>query len=208
MMKEDVSVSLNDKVKRTARSKKVSPTCIELSKPYEIAIWMVNETALTFDQIGRFCKLHPMHVSAIADGTLGKNLIGCSPVGKYITQQEIKRCESDPTAQLVLMSQVVSALNIKPPKRRKYVSVVQRRSKPDAILWLINFHSLLSDRQIGKLVGSTVETVASIRNGTHRSMSSLLPKDPVLLGLCTQQKLDEAVRKARAAMNKENVEEN
>lgn len=203
MIKSDVPLS--NKVSQSGRVKGGFAS-VELSKPYEAAIWLVNKTALTFDQIAQFCKLHPMDVNAIADGTLGKNLIGCSPVGKYITQQEVQRCEQDCSARLEPMDHVLSALDVKLPKRRKYVSLIQRRSKPDAVLWLVNFHPSLLDRQIGNLVGSTIETVSSIRSGTHRNMASFLPKDPVLLGLCTQEKLDDAVSKAYMRTSKEKSE--
>lgn len=165
--------------------------------PVATAVWLIDNTTLTFKQIADFCGLHELEVQGIADGTVGAHIVGVDPVASgELTWEEIRRCEADPEARLQL-----SADAIIPPARTKgprYTPVSKRQDKPDAIAWLIKHHPELSDAQICRLVGTTRPTIQAIRNKTHRQMAQIQPRDPVQLGLCRQNELDEAVAEARA----------
>ncbi|RMF69604.1 MAG: DUF1013 domain-containing protein [Alphaproteobacteria bacterium] len=165
--------------------------------PVATAVWLIDNTTLTFKQIADFCGLHELEVQGIADGTVGAHIVGVDPVASgELTWEEIRRCEADPEARLQL-----SADAIIPPARTKgarYTPVSKRQDKPDAIAWLIKHHPELSDAQICRLVGTTRPTIQAIRNKTHRQMSQIQPRDPVQLGLCRQDELDQAVAEARA----------
>ncbi len=163
--------------------------------PMATAVWLIDNTTLTFRQIARFCGLHELEVQGIADGTVGQSIVGIDPTANgQLTWEEIRRCEADPDAELQL------APDAKPmPTRTKgprYTPVSKRQDKPDAIAWLLRHHPELSDAQISRLVGTTKPTIQSIRERTHWNMANIRPLDPVALGLCKQQELDEAVQKA------------
>jgi hypothetical protein len=180
--------------------------------PKATAVWLVENTALTFDQIAEFCGLHPLEVKGIADGEVAQGIVGLDPVARgQLTQEEIERCEADPRAHLSLAPQ-----NIPLPKARskgpRYTPVSRRQDRPDAIAWLVRNHPELSDAQICKLIGTTKPTIQSVRDRTHWNSANIKPNDPVTLGLCTQIELDEAVEKAAqrvkaAAPADEDVEE-
>jgi hypothetical protein len=164
--------------------------------PKATAVWLVENTALTFDQIAEFCGLHPLEVKGIADGEVAQGIVGLDPVARgQLTHEEIARCEGDPRAHLSLAPQ-----NIPLPKARskgpRYTPVSRRQDRPDAIAWLVRNHPELSDAQICKLIGTTKPTILSIRERTHWNIANIKPNDPVTLGLCTQIELDEAVEKA------------
>ncbi len=165
--------------------------------PVATAVWLIDNTTLTFKQIAAFCGLHELEVQGIADGTVGAHIVGVDPVASgELTWEEIRRCEADPEARLQL-----SADAIIPPARTKgprYTPVSKRQDKPDAIAWLIKHHPELSDAQICRLVGTTRPTIQAIRNKTHRQMAQIQPRDPIQLGLCRQDELDQAVAEARA----------
>jgi hypothetical protein len=165
--------------------------------PKATAAWLVDNTALTFDQIAEFCGLHPLEVQALADGEVNVGIMGTSPImNGELTQDEIARCEKTPTARLKMMKTDLP----KPRARSKgprYTPVVKRAEKPNAVSYLIKRFPELADVQIAKLIGSTKPTVDAIRNKTHPLMSSLKPVDPVLIGLCTGEELDKAVKKAQ-----------
>lgn len=170
--------------------------------PKATAVWLVDNTTLTFDQIAEFCGLHPLEVQGIADGDVAANMAGQDPVGTgQLTREEIERCEANATERLQLTESDMPA-----PKKRKgprYTPVSKRQDRPDAIAWLVRNHGELSDAQIGKLIGTTKPTISSIRERTHWNMSNLKPTDPVTLGLCTQIELDESIQKAAARAEKE-----
>jgi len=169
-----------------------------IAMPIATAVWLVENTALTFGQIGEFCGIHAMDVAAIANETMAKNVIGINPLGIYVDPEEIERCEKDPDLRISLMSHILSGAEIRIPKVKQYTSVSQRRNKPDAILWIINFAPMLSNRQIIKLVRTTESTIDAIRNGTYSNISTLVPKDPVTVGLCSQRDLDTAIELAKS----------
>ncbi len=167
--------------------------------PRATAVWLVENTALTFDQIAEFTGLHPLEVKAIADGEVAQGIRGLDPVvSGVLTREEIARCEKDPKARLQMAKSV--AATIKPAKRKtaRYTPLSKRQDRPDAIAWLLRHHPELSDAQICKLLGTTKATVQAVRDRTHWKSQDIRPRDPVILGLCTQSELDEAVARARA----------
>ncbi|MFN3230608.1 MAG: DUF1013 domain-containing protein [Alphaproteobacteria bacterium] len=174
--------------------------------PKATAVWLVDNTMLTFQQIGDFCGLHSLEVQGIADGEVAQNIVGLDPTSNgQLTAEEIVRCEADPEAKLQ-----IAETNMPEPKKRKgprYTPVSKRQDRPDAIAWLVRNHGELTDAQIGKLIGTTKPTIASIRDRTHWNMTNLKPTDPVSLGLCTQIELDAAIQKAADRLAKENPPE-
>ncbi|RMD90217.1 MAG: DUF1013 domain-containing protein [Alphaproteobacteria bacterium] len=167
--------------------------------PMATAVWLIDNTTLTFRQIAKFCGLHDLEVQGIADGTVGQSIVGIDPTTNgQLTWEEIRRCEADPDAELRL------AEGAKPMATRtkgpRYTPVSKRQDKPDAIAWLLRHHPELSDAQISRLVGTTKPTIQAIRERTHWNMANIRPLDPVALGLCKQQELDEAVQKAAARL--------
>ena len=165
--------------------------------PKATAVWLINNTALTFDQIAEFCGLHPLEVQGIADGEVAVGMVGLDPVANgQVTQAEIDRCVQDPGARLQMAKRDIPmpATRTKGPR---YTPVSKRQDKPDAIAWLLRHHPELADSQIARLIGTTKPTIQAIRDRTHWNAPNIRPKDPVLLGLCTQTDLNAAVEKAR-----------
>jgi len=164
--------------------------------PKATAVWLVENTALTFDQIADFCGLHPLEVQAIADGEVAVQMLGLDPVANgQTTAAEIERCQADPEARLKLLETAI------PPqyqrhKGPRYTPIAKRQDKPDAILYLLRNHSELSDAQICKLVGTTKPTINAVRDRTHWNSPNLKARHPVGLELCTLEELDQAVTKA------------
>ncbi|HXV23352.1 MAG TPA: DUF1013 domain-containing protein [Alphaproteobacteria bacterium] len=165
--------------------------------PKATAVWLIQNTALTFDQIAEFCGLHALEVQGIADGEVAVGMVGLDPVvNGQVTQEEIDRCVKDPTARLQIAKRDIPmpATRTKGPR---YTPVSKRQDKPDAIAWLLRHHPELPDSQIARLIGTTKPTIQAIRDRTHWNAPNIRPKDPVLLGLCTQTDLNSAVEKAR-----------
>ena len=164
--------------------------------PKATASWLVDNTALTFDQIAEFCNLHPLEVQALADGEVNTGIMGTSPIlAGELTADEIARCEKSTNARLKMLKNDLP----KPRARSKgprYTPVTKRAEKPNAIFYLLKKHPELADVQIARLVGSTKPTVDTIRNKTYAGMSTLKPVDPVSIGLCTADELEKAVKKA------------
>lgn len=180
--------------------------------PKATAVWLIDNTSLTFEQIGEFCGLHPLEIQGIADGEVAKGILGVDPVSNgQITSAELKRCEGDATAQLKLSDEAVKHLVVekKAKKGGKYTPVARRQDKPEAVAWLLKNCPEMTDSQITKLIGTTKNTIDSIRNKTHWNSQNINPKDPVLLGLCKQTELDKvyetAKKKAEAAKEKTDV---
>jgi len=162
--------------------------------PKATAVWLINSTALTFDQIAIFCGLHPLEVQGIADGDVASGIIGEDPVvGGQLTREEIKRCEQDPSAKITLtdMTRVLKSTTKK--KESQYTPIARRQDKPNAILWILKNCPEITDSQIIKLLGTTKTTVSAIRNREHWNIANIKPKDPVLLGVCSQVALDRAI---------------
>jgi uncharacterized protein len=168
--------------------------------PKATAVWLVDNTSLTFEQIAEFCGLHPLEVKGIADGEVGAGIRGLDPVaGGQLERSELERCAKDKNARLRLARP--AAADVKQPKRKepRYTPLSKRQDRPDAIAWLLRHHPELSDQQICKLLGTTKTTVNAVRDRTHWKSSEIRPRDPVLLGLCGQIDLDQAIAVARAA---------
>src|SRR5690349_22501645 len=172
--------------------------------PKATAVWLVENTALTFEQIADFCELHPLEVQAIADGEVAVQMQGLDPVANgQTTTEEIERCQADPEARLKLSDQAVPQQFVK-HKGPRYTPISKRQDKPDAIMYLLRSHPELSDGQISKLIGTTKPTIAAVRDRTHWNSSNIKPRHPVALGLCTLAELESAV--ARANRGKKRVE--
>ena len=171
--------------------------------PKATAVWLVDNTSLTFEQIADFCGLHPLEVKGIADGEVGAGIRGLDPVaGGQLSREELERCQKDPRSRLKLSRP--AAADIKPPKRRepRYTPLSKRQDRPDAIAWLLRHHPELTDQQICKLLGTTKNTVNAVRDRTHWKSQEIRPRDPVLLGLCQQIDLDQAISTARVTQPK------
>ena len=162
------------------------------------AVWLVDNTTLTFTQIAEFCGLHELEVNGIADGEVAQGIKGFDPiVNRQLTPEEIRRCERDPKAKLRLMRNPAAEGETK-RKGPRYTPLSKRQERPAAIAWLVKFHPELSDGAISKLVGTTKPTIESIRDRTHWNIANIVPVDPVALGMCKQVELDAAVAKAVA----------
>jgi hypothetical protein len=165
--------------------------------PKATAVWLVENTALSFDQIADFCKLHPLEVQAIADDEGVQSIIGRDPVVTgQLTREEIATGEADPNYRLKLAEAKVHLPEAKRKKGPRYTPVSRRQDRPNAILWLVRNHPELKDSQIMRLVGTTKSTIDAIRERTHWNASNLSPLDPVTLGLCSQIDLDFEVHRA------------
>jgi len=165
--------------------------------PKATAVWLVDNTTLTFDQVAAFCGLHPLEVQAIADGEVATGMAGHDPIASdQLTAEEIARCEKDADTKLQLLK---SDMPLPTPRAKgaRYTPVSKRQDKPDGIAWLLRTFPELSDAQIGKLLGTTKPTITAIRERTHWNAPNIRPRDPVDLGLCARGELDEAVQKAR-----------
>lgn len=166
--------------------------------PIATAVWLIDNTSLTFDQIADFCALHPLQVKGIADGDVGSGVRGIDPITTHqLTREEIEKAQGDPDYRLKL-SRPKTIVADKPRKGPRYTPVSKRQNRPDAIAWMVRNHPEVSDAQIAKLLGTTKTTIQSVRDRTHWNSSNLEPRDPVGLGLCTQIDLDAVVRKAAA----------
>ncbi|MBM3620143.1 MAG: DUF1013 domain-containing protein [Alphaproteobacteria bacterium] len=165
--------------------------------PKATAVWLVDNTTLSFTQISEFCGLHDLEVQAIADGEVAIGMVGRDPVANgELTKEEIARCEADPAAHLRLQVH-----NRPQPVTRaggpRYTPVAKRQDRPDAIAWLLKNHPELQDSQIAKLIGSTKSTIQAIRDRTHWNSTNIKQRDPITLGLCSLRDLNAAVEKAR-----------
>jgi hypothetical protein len=165
--------------------------------PKATAVWLVDNTTLSFTQISEFCGLHDLEVQAIADGEVAIGMVGRDPVANgELTKDEIARCEADPAAHLRLQVH-----NRPQPVTRvggpRYTPVAKRQDRPDAIAWLLKNHPELQDSQIAKLIGSTKSTIQAIRDRTHWNSANIKQRDPITLGLCSLRDLNAAVEKAR-----------
>ena len=165
--------------------------------PKATAVWLVENTKLTFEQIGDFCGMHPLEVQGIADGEVAVGIIGQDPIAcGQLTKENIAQSENNSQSRLELTENtekfIISKSKI---KGGRYTPVARRQDKPDAVAWFLKFHPSIPDAQIVKLIGTTKNTINSVRNRTHWNSPNLKPKDPVLLGLCTQTRLDDAIAK-------------
>ncbi|MEP5762056.1 MAG: cell cycle transcriptional regulator TrcR [Litoreibacter sp.] len=167
------------------------------------AVWLVDNTTLTFKQIADFCGLHDLEVQGIADGDVAAGVKGFDPISNnQLTQEEIEKAEGDKRYRLNL-KHYAAAVGEEVRRGPRYTPLSKRQDRPASILWLVKFHPELSDGQVSKLVGTTKPTINAIRERTHWNISNIQPIDPVALGLCKQSELDAAVQKANAKRAKE-----
>lgn len=167
--------------------------------PKATAVWLVENTALSFEQIAAFCGLHPLEVQGIADGDVSGGIRGVDPIASgQLTMDEIRRGEADPAVRLELKSTAKQYIMQK-TKGSRYTPVARRQDKPDAIAWLIKNFPAMTDAKIAKLIGTTKNTIQAVRGKTHWNSGNIKPRDPVLLGLCTQTHLDAAVASIKPA---------
>ena len=171
--------------------------------PLATAVWLVENTTLTFKQIANYCKLHEVEVQGIADGEVAKGIVGYNPImSDQLTREEIKLSSEDNNRPLNLKTNDIEIENSE-KKFKKYVPLSKRQDKPDSALWLIKQHSLLKDSQIAKLVGITKNSVTAIRNKSYWNFNNLNAKDPVAMGLFSQKDLIEAIEKAERRIKRE-----
>lgn len=171
----------------------------EVLMPKATAVWLCDNTTLTFQQIADFVGLHELEVQAIADGEVAPGMQGLDPVASgQLTAEEIKRCEGDPSGRLELAKSDIPRPDAR-PRGARYTPVSKRQDKPDAIEWILRHYPEVPDAAIGRLLGTTKPTINSIRERTHWNSQNLRPRSPVDLGFCTATELDQVIQKARRA---------
>jgi len=164
------------------------------------AVWLVENTSLTFDQIARFCGLHELEVQGIADGDVATGIIGQNPIySGQLTEQEIKRCEANANSSLILNHNAASEVKTATKKSGKYTPIARRQDKPDGIAYLLKYYPEITNLQIKKLIGTTDSMIDSIRNRTHWNLKNIKPRDVVLLGLCSQSQFNDIVLASKIA---------
>ncbi|MGZ0189760.1 MAG: cell cycle transcriptional regulator TrcR [Alphaproteobacteria bacterium] len=174
--------------------------------PQATAVWLIDNTTLTFEQVGAFCDLHPLEVQALADGDIGQGIKGRDPIAVgELSRDNIKACEEDSNKQLKLSKLPVprAAERTKGPR---YTPVAKRQDKPDGIAWVVRNQTELSDAQIVKLIGTTKNTIGAVRDRSHWNSANIHARHPVDLGLCTYMELSTAVEKARSKLTSEERE--
>jgi uncharacterized protein len=181
---------------KSADDRRITSMAQQLLMPKATAVWLVDNTALSFDQIAQFCKMHPLEIKAIADGESHQGIKGLDPVQTgQLSREEISKAEADPNHKLKLADPKVRVPEAK-RKGPRYTPVSKRQDRPNAIYWLVRNHPELKDAQVSRLVGTTKSTIEQIRNRTHWNSANLTPMDPVTLGLCTQIDLDLEIERA------------
>jgi hypothetical protein len=167
--------------------------------PKATAVWLIENTALSFEQIAEFCNMHALEVQAIADGEVAIGIVGMDPIANgQLTHEEIARVEKDPKARLKMASQDLPLPKAK-AKGPRYTPVSKRQERPDAVQWLLKQYPELTDAQICRLVGTTKATINAVRDRTHWKFANIKPHDPVDLGMCSLEELHAAVTRARRA---------
>ena len=170
--------------------------------PKATAVWMIEKTALTFTQVADFCGMHPLEVQAIADGEVAQGIVGYDPVANMqVTKEEIARCEKDPAARLQMIPPA-NPVN-KRSKAARYTPVAKRNDRPDAIAYVLRNFPQLSEAQVIKLLGTTKETIQKVRERSHWNSANIKPRDPVILGLCSQSDLNTMVQQANDRLERE-----
>ena len=171
--------------------------------PKATAVWLVENTTLTFKQIAAFCNLHELEVKGIADGDVAKGIKAYNPIlAGQLTREEIDLCSKNPNKNLNLVERA-EEVQVKERKKPKYTPLSKRQDRPDAALWLLKNYSEFTDGQVSKLVGSTKGTVSLIRKRSYWNFSNLKAKDPVILGLCSQSVFEKSLEKAKKRVERE-----
>ncbi|MCH4090357.1 DUF1013 domain-containing protein [Acetobacter sp.] len=173
--------------------------------PKATAVWLIEKTALTFTQVAEFCGMHPLEVQAIADGEVAQGIVGYDPVAnRQVTAEEISRCEADPNAKLKILATVNSVK--RRAKGARYTPVARRNDRPDGIAFVLRNFPQVQDQQIAKLLGTTKDTIAKVRDRQHWNSQNIKPRDPVTLGLCSQMDLNAAVTAANERLTRDGQE--
>ena len=175
----------------------------DILMPKATAVWLVDNTTLTFAQVADFCGLHHLEVKGIADGDVAENMRGVDPIsGGELTREQIQKAEADPDYRMQVAASKIA--HIPQPKRKgaRYTPVARRGDKPDAIAWFIRNHPEVTDAQISKLIGTTKNTINNVRDKSHWNSAEIKPVDPVTLGLCSQIELDEVITKSSSRRRK------
>ncbi|WP_253308306.1 MULTISPECIES: cell cycle transcriptional regulator TrcR [unclassified Rickettsia] len=178
--------------------------------PKATAIWLIENTSLTFKQIADFCGIHEFEIKGMADGEVAQSIKGLDPVANgQLTLEEIERCSKDPQSSLqILISSAYELMDSKKKQRAKYIPIARRQDKPDAIYWLLRNYPTILDNQIIKLIGTTKSTIAAIRDRSHWNMKSIHARDPVLLGICSQVELNKIIAQLELSSAKNHGDEN
>jgi hypothetical protein len=176
--------------------------------PKATAVWLVENTTITFKQIANFCNLHELEIKGIADGDVAKGIKAYNPIlAGQLTREEIDLCSKDPNRHLNLVERS-EEVQVKERKKPKYTPLSKRQDRPDAALWLLKNYSEFTDGQISKLVGSTKGTVSLIRKRSYWNFSNLKAKDPIILGLCSQSTFEKSLEKAKRRVEREKKAKN
>ena len=166
--------------------------------PKSTAVWLVEHTSLTFEQISKFCNLHILEIQGIADGEVALGIQGKNPImSGELSKEEIVRCEQDQSKSLEIIKDIIPLSSSLKKGKKRFTPASRRQVIPDAISWLLKYYPELSDPQISKLIGTTKGTINSIKTREHWNIQNISPRDPVLLALCTQSSLSEVVMKAK-----------
>jgi hypothetical protein len=178
----------------------------QILMPKATAVWLVDNTSMTFEQIADFCGLHPLEVKGIADGEVARDIRGADPIANgQLTREELDKAQSDPTYMMKAQKSRHAEL-LKPVKGKpRYTPVSRRQDRPDAIAWFVRNHPEVSDSQLAKLLGTTKATIDQVRDRTHWNSANIKPVDPVTLGLVTQLELDAVVKLAAEKKAKEDA---
>ena len=173
-----------------------------LLMPKATAVWLIDNTSLTFDQISEFCNLHILEVQAIADGDVGQGIVGFDPIiNGQLTKEEIESCSKDPNLRLTKSEDNLPYSSDR-TKGPKYIPLSRRSDKPNAVAWMVKNHPELKDTQISRLVGTTKSTIEKIRSRTHWNISNISAKHPVLLNLCSKEDLEKEIIKSGGVIEK------
>jgi len=170
--------------------------------PKATAVWLIENTSLTFDQIAAFCGMHSLEVKGIADGEVAIGIAGINPItGEQVSKEEIARCEENPKATLLLSAHARKHIKITSKKKKTshYTPIARRQDKPDAVAWFVRYHPGVTDQQIVKIIGTTKTTINSVKLRSHWNMTNIKPRDPVLLGLCSQTELESLLEKVKVS---------
>ncbi|MFC1659555.1 cell cycle transcriptional regulator TrcR [Pseudomonadota bacterium] len=171
--------------------------------PKATAVWLVDNTALTFKQIADFCGMHELEIQGIADGDVSYGIVGQSPIASgQLAKEEIKRCEKNNNTSLKLKQSPAKDVKVTTKKGAKYVPVARRGDKPDGIAFLLKYYPEITDTQIRKLIGTTKAMIESIRSKTHWNYRNIKPRDPVLLGLCSQSQFNTVIDEVNSSKPK------
>ena len=180
----------------------------EILMPKATAVWLIDNTSLTFDQIADFCGLHPLAVKGIADGDVAAGVLGADPIANdQLTRDEIAAAEADPEKRMVANASKHAELVNRKRKGPRYTPLSRRQERPNAIAWLLKNHPEVPDSQIVKLIGTTKTTIQAVRDRSHWNAANIQAQDPVALGLCGQMELDDVVRVAAAKLAKKRAQE-